>query len=183
MSDTSVIVEQYRAQARYNTWINDKVYRAARGLSDEKRKEDRGAFFKSVHGTLNHLLLADRVWMGRFTGDKEAFASRDLTGRVIVVTSLSQELYADFDELTQERHRTDEAIETFMEGLEPERLTREFHYQSMKGAPQSHVMWWALAHFFNHQTHHRGQVTTLLTQLGADVGVTDLVAFLRNPSL
>jgi uncharacterized damage-inducible protein DinB len=177
------MVEQYRSLARYNTWMNDKVYRAARSLSDEKRREDRGAFFKSVHGTLNHLLLADRVWMGRFTGDKEAFASRDITGKAIVVTSLSQELYADFDELTQERRRTDEAIEAFVDALEPERLAAEFRYQTMKGDSQSHVMWWALSHVFNHQTHHRGQVTTLLTQLGADVGVTDLLAFLRAPHL
>ena len=182
MSDASVMLQQYRALARYNTWMNDKVYRAARSLSNEKRREDLGAFFKSVHGTLNHLLLADRVWMGRFAGDKEAFASRDVTGNVIVATALSQELYADFDELTQERHRTDESIEAFFDALDAERLSAPFRYQTMAGKPQEHVFWWALSHFFNHQTHHRGQVTTLLTQLGVDVGVTDLAAFLRNPS-
>ncbi len=176
-------VEQYRAQARYNTWMNDKLYRAARSLPEEKRKEDVGAFFKSLHGTLNHLLLADRVWMGRFTGQPELFASKTSAGAVIAVTSLNQELYADFDELTQERRRTDEAIEAFFDTLSAERLAAEFHYKNMSGAPQSHTLWWALSHFFNHQTHHRGQATTLLSQQGVDVGSTDLIAFLRAPTL
>ncbi len=175
-----MLTEQYRAFSRYNTWMNDKVYHAARSLSDEQRKQDLGAFFKSIHGTLNHLLLADRIWMGRFTGNKEAFASRDTSGNVIAVTNLSQELYEDFDELTQERRRTDEALEAFIEELDLAKLGEEFRYQNLRGDPQSHVLWWALSHVFNHQTHHRGQVTALMTRLGVDVGVTDFIAFIRT---
>src|ERR1700682_4507476 len=84
--------------ARYNEWMNGRLYDASAKLSDEVRKEDMGAFFKSIHGTLNHLLLADRIWMGRFTGPPFA------------VTSLAQELFSDFDELRKERAATDRAI-------------------------------------------------------------------------
>src|ERR1700729_2803192 len=91
------------ALARYNRWMNLKLYAIASQLTDEERKRDRGAFFKSIHGTLNHLLLSDRVWMARFTGVS-------LPGDVLGpdgIRSLDQELYADFEELGRERIKTD----------------------------------------------------------------------------
>ena len=150
--------------ARYNRWMNEKLYACCAGLTDAQRKEDVGAFFKSIHGTLNHLLLADRVWMGRFTG--APFAAR----------SLAQELYADFDELRRERARTDGDIVAWAEALRPEQLDGVLAYTSMVNpAPRRIGMDLAVTHFFNHQTHHRGQVTTLLSQRGIDPGVTDLM--------
>src|SRR5690606_37886662 len=68
------LVDHYRAMARYNRWMNGKLYALAAGLSDADRTRDLGAFFGSIHGTLNHILLADRTWLGRFTGDRERFA-------------------------------------------------------------------------------------------------------------
>ena len=93
--------------ARYNRWMNEKLYRAAASLSDEARKRDLGAFFKSIHGTLNHLLLADRVWLSRFQGvpAPEGFMAPG-------IRSLDQELYADFDDLRRERALTDSALFT-----------------------------------------------------------------------
>jgi uncharacterized damage-inducible protein DinB len=161
--------------------MNDKLYAAAATLSDAERKRDRRAFFGSVHGTLNHLLLTDRAWLGRFTRDPALATSLDAAGQPIPYTGrLDQELYADFALLRRERARTDAAITTWVASLDAARLTAPLSYRTSKGEPHEHPLWWAVSHFFNHQTHHRGQVTTLLTQLGRDPGVTDLVAFLRT---
>jgi len=162
------------ALARYNTWMNEKLYALCATLSDDERKRDRGAFFKSIHGTLNHLLLADRVWLARFTGETvpEGFMGPG-------IRSLDQELYADFEELRRERRLTDGKLSAWVAELTPERLAAPLVYLR-RGQKQEFPLWWAVAHVFNHQTHHRGQVTTLLMQQGSDPGVTDLVAMLRD---
>jgi len=180
MSD---LAAQYHALARYNTWMNARLYALCATLPDEVRKEDRGAFFRSVHGTLNHLLLTDRAWLGRFTRDAALAQSRDGNGNPIAYTGkLDQEVYADFALLRRERATTDAAIEAWAAGLTAEHLAAPFSYRSSAGQRYDHPLWWAVIHFFNHQTHHRGQLTTLLTQLGHDSGVTDLVSLLREPS-
>ena len=163
--------EYFAALARYNRWINAKVYAASAALTDEDRKRDRGAFFKSIHATLNHILLADRVWMGRFESVKLEPGCMGPGG----IRSLDQELYADYAELTTAREQMDAAIANWVSKLTPDQLAATFQY----GHNQS-VLWTALAHFFNHQTHHRGQVTTLLTQAGQDVGKTDMIAMFRE---
>ena len=174
-------VEQYQALARYNAWMNERLYASAAALPDAERRHDVGAFFRSIHGTLNHLLLTDRAWLWRFTGDPRVAQSRDAAGRPIAMTGrLDQELYADFDELRRERMRTDADITAFAAALTADRLAGEITYRTTAGVEQRHVLWWAVSHFFNHQTHHRGQVTTLLKQAGLDPGVTDLIALLRS---
>ncbi len=150
--------------ADYNAWMNGKLYEAAAALSDAQRKADQGAFFKSIHGTLNHVLLADRVWLARFGGP--AFAARPL----------DTELYGEFAELRRERAATDAAIEAWVAGATGERLAGILSYTSITAPrPRTMPLWMAVAHFFNHQTHHRGQVTTLIKQQGVDPGVTDLM--------
>jgi uncharacterized damage-inducible protein DinB len=154
--------------AAYNRWMNERLYACCARLSDEERKRDVGAFFESIHGTLNHLLLADRLWLGRFTGCPFA------------VTSLAQELYADFEELHRQRVVTDGEIETWVGILTPADLDGRLSYTSMVNPqPRTYPLWFALAHFFNHQTHHRGQLTTLLSQHGIDPGITDLIWLLQ----
>jgi uncharacterized damage-inducible protein DinB len=167
-----------RALARYNRWINEKLYAAASQLSDDERKRDRGAFFKSLHGTFNHLLVADRVWMGRFTAVELHGDWMGPGG----IRSLDQELYADFDELRREREKTDHEIQSWIAGLNAETLAAPLRY-ARKGNTYDHPLWWSVAHLFNHQTHHRGQVTTLLMQAGRDPGVTDLIAMLREEAV
>ena len=153
-----------REMARYNTWMNGKLYDCAASLDDAIRKQDAGAFFKSIHGTLNHILLADRVWMGRFAGP------------VFVPSSLADELYADFDELRRERARTDAAIEAYAASLDDAKLAETLRYTSIsRPAPQAKPLGLALAHFFNHQTHHRGQVHAMLTAAGGKPDDTDLI--------
>lgn len=150
--------------SRYNRWMNERLYALCETLSDPERKRDVGAFFRSIHGTLNHLLLADRLWLGRFLG------------RPFQVDSLAQELYADFAELRSERALTDREIDAWTQSLTGERLAGALHYTSFTNpAPRSCPLWLAVVHFFNHQTHHRGQLTTLLRQRGLDPGVTDLI--------
>ena len=162
------------ALARYNRWMNDSLYGVVATLSDELRKRDLGAFFKSIHGTLNHILLADRVWLSRFQGvpAPEGFMAPG-------IRSLDQELYADFDDLRRERRLTDEELAAWVATLTHERLAAPLVFVR-RGQKLESPLWGVVAHLFNHQTHHRGQLTTLLTQQGYDPGVTDLFAMLRE---
>jgi uncharacterized damage-inducible protein DinB len=150
--------------ATYNRWMNRRLYACCAVLPDAERKRDVGAFFKSIHGTLNHLLLADRIWLARFMG------------KPFAVASLDQELYADFAALRTARDATDGFILAWVAAQSEQALAGELLYTSVVD-PQARRCppWLALVHFFNHQTHHRGQVTTLLTQRGVDPGVTDLI--------
>jgi uncharacterized damage-inducible protein DinB len=174
------LTTQYVALARYNTWMNEKIYELAAALSDEERKRDVGAFFKSIHGTLNHLLLTDRMQLGRFIG-AERPRSLDELGRVIEVRSLDQELYENFATLRREREHTDAMIESWAAEITPEFLASTMEYEAMSQPGHYRVpMWAAVTHFFNHQAHHRGQLTTLMNQLGHDVGITDFMAMLRE---
>lgn len=159
-----MLAKQVRTMAAYNRWMNEKLYAVCAELTDDERKADVGAFFRSVHGTLNHLLLGDRVWLGRFIGEP------------FTVSRLDQELYAVFEELRAERTKTDAAIERWAAGLTDEVLARKIEYKSIfKPQPLTDDLWLCVTHFFNHQTHHRGQLTTLLAQAGKDYGVTDLM--------
>lgn len=144
--------------------MNERLYELCGQLSEQERKRDVGAFFKSIHGTLNHLLLADKVWIGRFRGTP------------FPITSLAQELHSDFSELRADRSETDKTIVEWANATTTEDLARELSYtSSVNPKPRRYPFWFAVTHFFNHQTHHRGQLTTLLSQLGVDPGVTDLI--------
>lgn len=149
--------------ARYNQWMNQRLYAACAGLDDARRKRDEGIFFRSIHNTLNHILLADRVWLGRLTG--EPFA----------VTGLDQVLYDDFDELTAAREQTDRDLIDYVAGCDDDSLSQPFTYRNFAGEETTLPLLVVLTHVFNHQTHHRGQVTALLSQAGIDYGVTDLI--------
>ncbi len=173
-------LEQTCAAARYNRWMNRKIYELCAGMEDIERKRPRGAFFGSIHGTLNHILLADRIWLLRLTADRERYALRDASGQPIEVRALSQELYDDFAELREQRAQTDDDIVKYCEQLDEAALETDFVYKTFAGSSQQHKAWWAVAHFLNHQTHHRGQVTTLLMQAGVDPGVTDFLFMLRQ---
>lgn len=119
--------------------------------------------------------------MGRFVG-ADRMQSLDAAGRVIEIRSLDQELYTDFATLRHEREKTDALIEAWTASNEitAEFLARDMTYHAMSAPGRYSVpMWIAVTHFFNHQTHHRGQITTLLSQLGHDPGVTDLMALYR----
>jgi uncharacterized damage-inducible protein DinB len=178
-----IMVEQYRALARYNTWMNVRLYDLAATLGEAERTRDLHAFFGSVHGTLNHLLWADRIWLWRFTNDAAIGQSRDRDGNPIPIGMHDQQLYADFDDLRRERIATDRHIEAWTEGFTPAALAGPIQYASVTGGTRAHPLWMAVTHFFNHQTHHRAQVHTLLSQLGHKPPVLDLHRVLRpNPT-
>ena len=157
-------VEYARTMADYNRWMNERLYSVCAQLDDGARKRDAHAFFGSIHGTLNHLLLGDRLWLGRFLR------------RPFEIRSLDQELYADFEELCREREATDAEIIEWADSLSSSTLAAPFSFTSFVN-PREHTypLWALVVHFFNHQTHHRGQLTTLLSQNGMDPGVTDLM--------
>lgn len=157
-------VDQCTVLARYNRWMNERLYEACSVLSDEDRKKDRKAFFGSIHGTLNHLLLGDNIWMSRFENSS------------FTVENLDAELFSDFNELRNERIVLDTRIEKWAENLSDEVLAGELTYTSVVNpAPRTYRMWVTVTHFFNHQTHHRGQLTALLSQCELDYGTTDLI--------
>jgi len=157
--------------SRYNAWANERLYGAAALLPDGDYRADRGAFFKSLHGTLNHLLVADRIWMHRFTGAEP------------IATRLDVILYQDFTSLRAARRNEDVRIVRYIGSLSATDLERRIRYRTVTN-PQDieQPLAPALAHFFNHQTHHRGQAHGLLTALTGDAPSFDLIVFQRQGS-
>lgn len=175
--EDAAFIDNYRFLARYNRWFNHKLYAACEQLSDEERKRDRGAFFRSIHGTLNHLVWGDRLWLRRFASQGVAFPS--LEGSLLDVPEGAVHatvLYEDWPVLRAQRAQLDAAIEAWVEEMPSDFPLRTMAYANTRGVARQHPAWKALTHFFNHQTHHRGQVTALLAQAGIDPGVTDLIA-------
>lgn len=159
-----ISVDFCKTLARYNRWQNQSLYAAAATLPDGTRKRNMGAFFKSIHGTLNHIMVADRLWLDRFEGHPST------------IKALNEELYSDFDELTRQRVSGDDRLDRFVATLTEASLAASLTYRRMSGGGEEMTMPMSLVlmHIFNHQTHHRAQAGTLLMQCGVDVGVTDL---------
>ncbi|UGQ47918.1 DinB family protein [Massilia endophytica] len=164
-----------RHMARYNQWMNEKIYEAAGTLSAEALNLDRKAFFGSIMGTLNHLMVADTVWLKRFAMHPSAYAVLEPVRQLPFPAALGEPLFTDFAELRAQRARFDELIIVFADSIPDADLDCALAYSSFKGVPSRRIFFSLLMHFFNHQTHHRGQVTTLLSQEGIDVGATDLL--------
>jgi uncharacterized damage-inducible protein DinB len=150
--------------ARYNAWANRRLYDAVAMLPEAEYMKSRPAFFHSIHGTLNHILVGDRIWLARIEEKPPPKLAHD------------QILYGDLVALRVARAAEDRHIENVVAGIEEGRLDQMLHYRTVKGEPQRTPLRLVLGHFFNHQTHHRGQATTLLMQLGVDPGITDLIA-------
>jgi uncharacterized damage-inducible protein DinB len=152
-----------QTMAAYNRWMNGSVYEAAAQLSDDDRKADRKAFFRSIHSTLNHLLWGDRVWLGRFNGKQYP------------VGGIGIDLHDSFAALLQARDLMDEEIIAWAAELDEAGLAGPLTwFSNVTQREWTRPRWLCVMQMFNHQTHHRGQVTTLLKQAGIDPGVTDL---------
>ena len=152
--------------ARYSRWQNESLYRAASTLDDTARRADRGSFFRSIHGTLSHILWGDGMWMHRFAGTLKP------TGGI----AESPDMVADWEALRAERRAFDRVIEDWAATLDPEWLDGDLTWVSAAGnremtAPKALLV----THMFNHQTHHRGQIHAMLTAAGARPGDTDLI--------
>jgi uncharacterized damage-inducible protein DinB len=152
----------------YNAWVNQRLYDAAAKLSDSDYRRDCGAFFRSLHGTLNHLLIGDRIWMHRFTGEGNEPAALD------------EILYDEFVRLREAREDEDERILSYVRSLTEADLAGTVSYRTTRNPTDiEQELVPLLIHFFNHQTHHRGQAHCILTLLAGEAPSFDLFVFQR----
>lgn len=162
------MLNHYKMFAAYNAWANRIVLAEAVALSPSACRENRGAFFGSLHGTLNHLLATDRIWMKRFTGSGDA------------PTRLDAVVFEDMEQLRHARIAEDQRIIDWIGSLDENQLAEDISYSPISNpVPITHSLQLGLDHFFNHQTHHRGQCHTILTSLGRPSLILDLIYFLR----
>ncbi|QFS89038.1 MULTISPECIES: DinB family protein [unclassified Marinobacter] len=168
--------EHFELLASYNQWMNSKVYAAAGQLPAIDLVKDRGAFFGSILGTLNHILVGDTIWLKRFATHPSCLNSLREVADLQSPESLDQVLFEDIGILSEQRIWLDRQIVNWIAGLSEGDLDFVLSYRNTKGVAANKRYSSLVLHFFNHQTHHRGQVSTLLSQAGMDVGVTDLLA-------
>ncbi len=168
------MMQHFRMFAAYNGWANARLYAAAAQLSDDDYRAERGAFFGSVHRTLSHILVADRIWMHRFTGEGPTY------------TDLEAIPCGDLASLKAEREAEDARISAWVEGLSEDELAGTFTYGTVvRPTDITQPLEPALAHVFNHQTHHRGQAHCLLTEIGGRGAAPslDLIYFQRETGI
>jgi len=165
--DTS-LAAQFGMLAAYNAWANDRLYTAVAQLADTDYRADRGVFFGSLHGTFNHLLLADRIWMHRFTGEGEEPPALDAS------------LFEDFAALRTAREAEDARIVAYIAARSEADFAGTVCYRSTRSpAMIEQRLTHLLVHFFNHQTHHRGQAHGILTGFVGEAPSLDLLVFQR----
>jgi uncharacterized damage-inducible protein DinB len=159
--DTSVVAAKgapmkphFLMMARYNAWANLRLYKMAGALPEELYRREVGVYFKSLHETLNHLLVTDRIWMRR------------LTGKGSHPNKLNAIAFDDFASLQAARTSEDLRIVNYIENLQEADIEKELDYSTLNGTPQKQPICEILAHWFNHQTHHRGQAHAVLTLVG-----------------
>lgn len=156
------LIDHFHTLARYNTLANRRLYDACARLDDFELKVDRRGFFRSIHGTLNHIMVADRIWLARFGGAE------------VLSSDLDRILYESFPALRQARRAEDARIEDFAHSLTEEGLAGSITYVNNENRTLTDPMPLLIAHFFNHQTHHRGQVHDMLCQVGGETPVLDM---------
>lgn len=154
-----------RIMAAYNSEMNRRIYGAADTLDDTARRADRGAFWDGIHGTLVHLLWGDTIWMSRFDGwEKPSVGIKDSPGMIEA-----------WGALRTARTAADARIEAWAGGLTEARLATPLtSFSAVANREMTMPTWFTVAHFFNHQTHHRGQVHALLGAAGVATGDTDI---------
>jgi len=165
--DGQALLAHWRLMARYNAAANLRLYASCAELHEAARKAERGAFFGSIHRTLNHLMIGDSIWLARFAGGEAPS------------TGLDGEPYEAFSDLREARLRLDERITDFFDRLQPAALSRRIAYINNEGRSFDDPLDLLLPHFFNHQTHHRAQVHTMLSQAGTPPPVLDLHRVLK----
>jgi uncharacterized damage-inducible protein DinB len=158
-----ITADYCRVMTDYNAWMNERLFDLCRSIDDIDRKKDSGAFFGSIHATLNHILYGDLAFMSRFTGDPA------------VVPALGVDVHDDFDDLWRSRASLDKRLREWSSTLDAPWLDELLTYTSkVDGVTRTVSRWVLVVHMLNHQTHHRGQITTVLSQMGLDMGTTDI---------
>ncbi|WNK00402.1 DinB family protein [Thalassospiraceae bacterium LMO-JJ14] len=162
------MLEHLKLMARYNKWANDRISSAIAEISEADYMAPREAFFGSIHGAANHLLLVDRLWRGR------------MEGKPYPAESLDQIVCQDREAFIRERAREDDKLIDFVDGFDAVALEEDFSYKTMNGIGSTDKRRAVLAHIFNHATHHRGQMHALLSQVPSDPPPLDLIPYLRE---
>lgn len=156
----------FQTLANYNTWANQRLYDACQQLTPEAYFLDRKAFFTSIHGTLNHLLVGDIIWLSRWQNKDSD------------IKSLDKILYPDFDSLKQARQVEDKKLLAFINNFDEAKLNDLHHFHNLAGEAKTQKWLYMFGHLFNHQTHHRGQVHNMLSQAGLETPALDLHYFI-----
>ncbi len=161
-----ISTDYVQTMAAYNRWQNGSLYAAAAALSDAERKRPRGAFFGSIHGTLNHIVWGDRIWLSRFS---------DTVPPAISTMAETPNMHPEWDDLVAARNACDEDIEAWALGLDAAWLKGDLTWTSAALKREfTKPLWLLVSHMFNHQTHHRGQTHAMLTAAGARLDDTDI---------
>jgi len=174
------MLEYLQRMARYNQWANRRLFAKVAKLPTKEIAADRGAFFGSILGTLNHIYVADVLWLVRFGSSDACQPMLQPIGDIPAPTALDDIYFDSIDDFVGDRDRLDTLITDFSRTWTDGMLGATIRYTSMAGEAQEQPLGQLLQHLFNHQTHHRGQATTLLYQAGIDPGPLDLVAMLRE---
>ena len=175
-------INQFILLAEYNQLMNKRQYAAAASLSSHQLGEDRGAFFKSVLGTLNHILVGDVIWLKRFAEHASSVESLLYVRQMERPARLDSVLFSELDSLREQRELIDVEIINWIGGLSEDDLSGCVTYTNMAGSVFCKPMGSLIQHLFLHQVHHRGQVTTLISQFGVDFGETDLIEIIEECS-
>jgi uncharacterized damage-inducible protein DinB len=175
------LIQHVQLMAQYNQWMNQKLYDTAASLSANALREHRGAFFGSIFATLNHLAVADTIWIKRLSVNFPSEWELEEAKQLPQIQALDLALFEDFETLRNYRNKLDTILLQLSLKAQDKDLTLPVSYVDIKGNPHTKQLFSLLMHVFNHQTHHRGQITTMFSQAGVDVGVTDLNALI--PSL
>jgi len=174
------IRNQLQLFSEYNQLMNQRMYNSASQLSDNELRKDRGAFFKSIIGTLNHLLVGDIIWLMRFAKHKSSEIVLSYISSLQAPESLDSILFNDLEHLRNEREKIDKIIIKWINSLSENDLKGSITYNNMAGSQYTQPFLSLINHLFLHQVHHRGQITTLLSQSGLDFGDTDLLELISE---
>ena len=172
--------DHFELLAAYNQRMNLKVYEASSQLCATNLAQDRGAFFGSILGTLNHIIVGDTIWLKRFATHPACLRSLQEVADIPNPKSLDHIAFNDIASLSEHRFWLDRIIINWTAELSESDLDFILSYQNTEGISATKRYSSLVLHFFNHQTHHRGQVSTLLSQAGVDIGVTDLLAEIQE---
>ena len=161
-------ITNFQLLANFNTWANTKIFSSCKELDDTEYKKDRGAFFSSIHGTLNHLLVVDRAYISRIEGKDHN------------LKSLDQILYENLFQLEKARIKEDKHLVDLVNNLSEESINKEITYKSFETGKNTYTINTILITLLNHQTHHRGQIHNMLSQAGIKPPQIDIPDFIET---
>ncbi len=151
----------------FNYWAKARMLSAVDALSEELLYNDLKTSFGTLHGTLVHICAAEDVWLQRLTGTTSP--------KFLKVTDLP-----NYSAVKSKWGEVEKGMLTYVHSLNEEQLQQTFTFFNIKGEPVANVLWQALQHLVNHGTYHRGQITSMIRQLGGTPASTDLMAFYRQ---